>query len=294
MSMPSRRSPEPPLALPKNPLRKTGQAGVALGALTYSTAKPALPGKASRGYRQVARNGQGPLQPQQRNAHSGQPLLNSRFGELAQTVAQPQPAGAAQQAQRYQRRSAALQKHRAADHPGRGRQTLSLAIRRQARGWHKQPAGRPRRARAELRLHCPHQRVGRTARFGVSQQAPGDRGLAAQMQQPGIQKRSAYNVQMRAGRVRAERQRPPVVARLHVAPHHADLGVGGMQDQGGAFEGIERRRRVQPGQRRFAGFKQAGALLQTGGCQRLRFMGSLAARLSRQRLLQCLRASGRP
>ena len=85
------------------------------------------------------------------------------------------------------------------------------------------------------------------------------------MQQPRIQESSARYIQMRASRVRAEGQRPPVVARLHVAAHQRNLGVGGVQDQTSAFERIQRRRRIQPGQRGFAGLKQTGALLQTGG-----------------------------
>ena len=47
MAILSSRSPESPLALPRNPVRNIGQTGMASGALTYSTAKPALPGKAS-------------------------------------------------------------------------------------------------------------------------------------------------------------------------------------------------------------------------------------------------------
>ena len=94
-------------------------------------------------------------------------------------------------------------------------------------------------------------------RANVSRQHPvGHAHLAADAQQPGVERARRRRLEVRAGRVRAERQRLPVAALLHGGSHLAHLGVGRMQQPGGLLEGRGGGSAVAAGQRRFGPAQQ--------------------------------------
>jgi hypothetical protein len=86
--------------------------------------------------------------------------------------------------------------------------------------------------------------------------------LTAGLQQPGVERGRAGGLAMRAGGMRDERQRAPVLSVLHVGADQAHLAVGGMADQRGTLERAERARDVALGQRGFALRQQLRVLAQ--------------------------------
>ena len=87
-------------------------------------------------------------------------------------------------------------------------------------------------------------------------------GLAAGVQQPGVQYRACRDVAVRASRMSGERQGAPVGTALHVSPHQPHLTVGRVHLGAGSFEGIQGLTDVAACEGRFAALQQFAAFLQ--------------------------------
>ena len=85
-------------------------------------------------------------------------------------------------------------------------------------------------------LHQGQQLVTRHSALRFIEKALGHPGLRACVQQPGIQRRAAHHVQVRARSVRTRSKGTAVLAVLHVGAHQGHFSVCRMQDAGSALK----------------------------------------------------------